>query len=62
MDKKVQNSISITDQILQTLFSSLENQEGFDNEMISQLRDLAERDELTKVDKVTTVLKKDKGQ
>jgi hypothetical protein len=62
MAEKVPDSISIPDKILQTLFSSLENQAGFDNEMISQLRALAERNELTKVENVTAVLKKEKGE
>jgi hypothetical protein len=57
MADKVPDSISIPDTILQTLFLSLEGQEGFDKEIISQLRALAERGELTKVEKVTNVLK-----
>ena len=61
MAEKVPDSISIPDKILQTLFSSLENQDGFDKEIISQLRALGERNELTKVEKVTSALKNDKG-
>jgi hypothetical protein len=61
MAEKVPDSISIPDKILHTLFLSLKDQDGFDNEIISQLRALAERNELTKVEKVTNVLKIDKG-
>ena len=51
------NPISLTDQILEILFSSLINQGGFDNDLIERLRDLAKHDELTKLAKVTNVLK-----
>ena len=61
MAEKVPDSISIPDKILQTLYSRLEGQEGFDKEIIAQLRALAERNELTKIERVTSVLKKDKG-
>ena len=53
--------ISLSDQILNTLFSSLENQDGFDNDLIERLRDLAKRDELTKSIKVSNVLKITQG-
>jgi len=61
MAEKVPDSMSIPDKILQTLFSSLENQDGFDKEIISQLRVLGERNELTKVEKVIAAIKNDKG-
>ena len=61
MTEKGPAPISIPDKILQTLFSSLENQDGFDIEIITQLRTLADRNELTKVEKVTAILKNDKG-
>ena len=56
MTKQKTNSISLTDQILDTLFSSLENQDGFDNDLIGRLRDMAKREELTKSVKITNVL------
>ncbi len=57
MTEQKPDTISLTDQILNTLFSSLENQEGFDNDLIERLRDIARRDELTKSAKVANVLK-----
>ena len=56
MAEKVPDTVSIPDKILQTLFSSLEGQEGFDKEIIAQLCTLAEQNELTKIEKVTSVL------
>lgn len=61
MAEEIHDSISIPDKILQKLFLSLEGQEGFDNSVISQLRELAEQGDLTKADKVTVVLKTDTG-
>ena len=55
-------TISLTDQILNILFSSLENQEGFDSDLIEQLRNLAKCEELTKPAKVTNVLKATQGE
>ncbi len=54
--------LSIPDKILQTLFSSLEGQEGFDEGIIFQLRALAEQNELTKIEEVSPGLKIDKGR
>jgi len=54
-------SISLTDQIMDTLFSSLENQEGFDNDLIEGLRNLVKDGDLTKTEKVTSVLKNTQG-
>jgi hypothetical protein len=55
------DSLSIPEKILQTLFLSLEGQTGFGEVIISQLKVLAEHDELAKADKVTAVLKTDAG-
>jgi len=55
------DSLSIPEKILQTLFLSLEGQEGFGQDIIAQLTALAEQDELAKADKVTAVLKTDAG-
>ena len=54
-------SISLTDQIMDTLFSSLENEEGFDNDLIEGLRNLVKDGDLTKTEKITSVLKKTQG-
>jgi hypothetical protein len=61
MANKILGSISLTDQILETLFSDLENQDGFNKDLIEQLRDLYKRDELTKLENITNVLKISKG-
>jgi hypothetical protein len=61
MADKMPGSISLTDQILETLFSRVEDQDGFDKEIITKLRALAERNELTDVERVKDLLKKDKG-
>jgi O-phosphoseryl-tRNA(Cys) synthetase len=57
MTEKRPSSISIPDQILEALFLGLENQDGFNNDLIEQLRELAKRDELNKLEKVSNVLK-----
>ena len=54
-------SISITDQILETLFLSLEKQDGYSIDLIERLRELAKHGELTKSVKVANVLKITKG-
>jgi hypothetical protein len=61
MGKQKPNSISIPEQILDTLFSNLENQEGFNKDLIKRLRDLAECNELIKSEKVSDVLKITEG-
>lgn len=53
--------ISLSDQILDKLFSSLINQDGFDDELIERLRELAKREELTKTVKVADVLRTIQG-
>ena len=50
-------SISLTDQILDTLFLSLENQEGFDADLIQQLRILSKKGDMSKAQQVAGVLK-----
>lgn len=62
MTEQKQISISLTDQIMETLFSSLVNQEGFDNDLIEKLRDLVKDGELTKTAKVTNVLQTTQGE
>jgi hypothetical protein len=62
MNEQAQPSMSITDQILDNLFSSLENQDGFDNDLIEQLRNMSKRAELTKSVKVGAVLKTTQGE
>ena len=61
MTEQKPNSTSLTDQILDTLFASLESQDGFDHNLVERLRDLAKRDELTKSAKVAGVLKTAQG-
>ena len=61
MTEQKPNSTSLTDQILDTLFASLESQDGFDHNLVERLRDLAKRDELTKPAKVAGVLKTAQG-
>ena len=62
MTEEEPKSISLMDQILDTLFSSLENQDGFDNDLIEQLRNMAKGAELTKSAKVSAVLKTAQGE
>jgi len=54
-------SISLPDQIMDTLFSSLENEEGFEKDLIEGLRNLVKDGDLTKTEKITSVLKKPQG-
>lgn len=61
MAEEINDSISIPEKILQTLFSGLLGQEGFDQNIISRLQELSEQGKLTKVDEVTAVLKTDAG-
>lgn len=61
MTEQKPNLISLSDQILDTLFSSLKNQDGFDDELIGRLRELAKREELTKTVKVADVLRTTQG-
>jgi len=61
MTEQKPNPISLSDQILDTLFSSLKNQDGFDDELIERLRELAKREELTKTVKVANVLRTIQG-
>ena len=62
MNEQAQPFISITDQILDTLFLSLENQYGYSNDLIERLRELAGYGELTKSVKVANVLKTTQGE
>lgn len=61
MTEQKLNLISLSDQILDKLFSSLQNQDGFDDELIERLRELAKREELTKAVKVADVLRTTQG-
>lgn len=51
------SSKSLTNEILETLFASLEGQAGFDADLIEQLRDLARRQGMSNARKVSEVLK-----
>jgi len=54
-------TLSLIDQILDSLFTGLENQDGFSNDLIVMLSDLAKQGELTKAVKVTNALKTTQG-
>jgi len=62
MTEQIPNPLSLTDQILEALFLSLENQDGFDKDLIQRLHDLANSDEFTKSVKLTDVLKSIQGE
>jgi len=57
MAEEISGSMSITEQILEQFLSGLKGQEGFNDALIDQLRELANRGELTKVERVSDVLK-----
>ncbi len=53
--------ISIPEKILQTLFLNLEGQEGFDQDIIAELKVLAGKDQLGDAESITAILKNEKG-
>ena len=57
MAEEAIKSLSLTDQILENLFLSLENQDGYDSNLIGALRNLARHGDLTKSAKISNVLK-----
>jgi hypothetical protein len=61
MSEQTRVSLSITDQILEILFISLESQDGFTKPCIDGLRILADQQELTKPVQVESVLKSEIG-
>lgn len=55
------SNASLTDQIFDVLFSSLENEFGFDANLINRLHELARREELSNSRKVKRILKTTQG-